>query len=199
MSIISLCGDGYVAAHSNSLSKKRVDAERSLLAGATRQGRHSVKSRSSYSDTASACCARCEHGWFSSPPPRAVGAGYDFRGLLTPFQLICHLSFFFLTHFLYVLCLVLMLSDLRSDELLSSLQIWELTQVSATEAKTLILMLPFCAWPMFLYVCVFNILFSCARVSHMWSWRGVGLSALARSWDFVFLSITHTKSHRPRQ
>lgn len=71
-------------------------------------------------------------------------------------------------------------------------EIWELTQVNATEAKTLILMPPFCAWPVFLHVCVFNILFSCASVSHMWSWRGVGLSALARSWDFVFLSITHT-------
>lgn len=71
VSIISLGGDRYVAARSNSLSKKREAAEHSLLATATRQGRHSVISRPSYNDTASPCCACCEHGW----SPRAVGVG----------------------------------------------------------------------------------------------------------------------------
>lgn len=91
LSIISLSGDGCVAAHSSSLCKQRADA------GASLQGRRAVISRASlqWHSFGSMCPLRAPLISLS-PSPRAVG------GLGMTFLLSTHLSSFLFYPFSYL-------------------------------------------------------------------------------------------------
>lgn len=109
------------------------------------------------------------------PDPKQWGAGYDFSGLL-PLHLVCRVSiqpiFFFFS----------ILSDSVSADLSKSTQQLKLFFCCRHFVRALCS----CMRLRGVFVCVFNILLSCASVSHMLGWR-VWAYQLG---DLLLLSVT---------